>query len=1388
MKADFSRLDAQAALDEWLQQQGRVWLDSDNNEAALSRRHQLQLQIEDIVGQRGRPEPGTGFVISLLTVAATAGDFAIGGGPGAAGHLYLDGILAANPSPTTYFTQPDYPQAPPPPLPAAVVTGWQLVGELATERACHAMAALPLPQAGGAQRVLVCGGWSRGVPTAKAERYDSVAATWSATGAMTVARFGHTATTLDNGHVLIAGGMGGAAMTLGSAELYDPAAGTFTSTGSMAKPRALHTATLLPDGRVLVCGGFGQRLESFGSFPSVATVDAVIGDAEIYNPATGTWSPAGALAHARALHQAVLVRAGAARAGSLADRVVVVGGRSVVGSLSAAEAYDPATNTWTPVSAMHATREGHSADLLADGRVLVAGGTSTGIVLNSAELFDPAANTWTTTTPLQTARANHIAVRLNGNRVLVAGGFSAGQPLNSAELYDVETDAWRAAAAMHEARSAHTAAMLDDGSVLVAAGTSAAGQPPGLPAAGSADEIPSAEVYHPAATTNAVAYLEIWRRLITYLQEDQREKALGGPDTTVRLRTVAQVKLIDVPAGDAPDELDCTHAGAYLPDDGGGLLSTFLTDPAIGTGGPCDLSDNGTYAGGQNRLYRVEIHNSGEMLGASASGDLALTADAAAAATTVQVGPLTAAQVTALTVGRWDLISTSGAGTYREALDITGADTSGAVKLSVGLRRDVHASSGAHLSAHRDGVALTAAAAAGATTVQVDPSDAERLAETASGPLARATWFLRSGTSFEHVTLGTVSTESGAVSLGTALGGAYPQGAELVQRARYKWSSDNACWATKVARVIAADTAAGTTTVQLDSLGPDTAHRLKTGDVIELIGDTADLHSGCGLLGHVTTDPDPDALTVTVDVVDPTLQPANNDALNADHLVLRRWDGTDFVTTNAIDLGAGVRIQFAGYDFRASSYWWFTTRERDGSIQPLSAAPPNGIRRHRTPLALLRWRGDAATGVTLDRATDCVPVFDPLTGLQADHVAYDDSVTHLGATNVQDAIEALAGHSYPAVAADGVSWRNDAEMAIANFNAGLTVSFTEPMNPATLSANTFLVQLHIPDATAPVMHLVQLPGTVRPVAAIGGLGNGAVAVTYTPDPALQPSLVGQWQNRIREINATLKVRADIVLKADKILDVGGTRALDGDTFATVGQDGYTTFVNLRLPSGDGVEGGDFESWVFLSAPPVPARVSGIEPAADAVLTVPPGAVHVMFSKDVRRANVTTGNVIVTGPSGAAIVGAIDPFPYDPKAALISGMTFTPRSSTAFAAQGVYQVKLLGTGAAPIRDSDGMALDGRANGGAGDYTARFLVVQPTPTRENVADAPPAKGPVLAQQVPAQNVQGAPRQPLPPPVVQKQTPPGQIDPSVAEQKTQQIVFRPPPAQQPPKPPGQ
>src|SRR4051794_1552464 len=76
--------------------------------------------------------------------------------------------------------------------------------------------------------------------------------TWSLTDPMAAARQYHTATTLQNGTVLVAGGCSD--IMLDSGEIFDPATGHWTSTNPMSAAHCQHTANLLHNGKVLVAG------------------------------------------------------------------------------------------------------------------------------------------------------------------------------------------------------------------------------------------------------------------------------------------------------------------------------------------------------------------------------------------------------------------------------------------------------------------------------------------------------------------------------------------------------------------------------------------------------------------------------------------------------------------------------------------------------------------------------------------------------------------------------------------------------------------------------------------------------------------------------------------------------------------------------------------------------------------------------------------------------------------------------------------------------------------------------------------------------------------------------------------------------------------------------
>ena len=294
---------------------------------------------------------------------------------------------------------------------------WSVTGRMNEPRFDHTATLLP------DGRVLVAG-------SGTAELYDPATAIWSRTGNPIANRSGHTATLLQNGKVLVAGGYGAASADgafdyLGSAEQYDPATGTWSTTGSLNVARCCHTATLLQDGRVLVAGGTndlddGVTLSSaelydpgagawtrtgsdfLDGFPHTATLlpggevlvagldqgNARAFSAELFDPATGTWSLTGGLNQTRDAHTATLLPTGDVLVAGGSRRHFNAGADDVeTVDFAGAELYNPSTATWSAAGNLNFARASHAATLLPDGRVLVAGGLAAGGTLSSAELY-----------------------------------------------------------------------------------------------------------------------------------------------------------------------------------------------------------------------------------------------------------------------------------------------------------------------------------------------------------------------------------------------------------------------------------------------------------------------------------------------------------------------------------------------------------------------------------------------------------------------------------------------------------------------------------------------------------------------------------------------------------------------------------------------------------------------------------------------------------------------------------------------------------------------------------------------------------------------------------------------------------------------------------------
>jgi hypothetical protein len=366
--------------------------------------------------------------------------------------------------------RPAAPDAPP----AGVCAGgggprtFTCTGSLGTPRVAPGIGALP------DGRALVAGGWNPATGAlSSAELYDPASGTFAPTGSMAAshlwAGWAEPWPLLANGKLLVAGGLDAAGALVGGAELYDPATGSFAATGALLTPVVSFAPVMLADGSVLFAGGYDSVIVRPPT-PGWLYNSAGSSQAQRYDPATGSFAPAGALGGGHLFGCHVRLASG---------QVLAIGGwRGVPAAFeTTVERYDPETNGWTPVGTLGGGAPcGAAAYLLADGKVL----------LGLGPLYDPTSGAITPTAGAPAGAWLPTFARLPSGEILAAGGLLDGTATNIAAVYDPAANAWSPVGSLHFARGNDArAVVLGNGQVLVAGGSNAQGP------------VSIAEIYHP---------------------------------------------------------------------------------------------------------------------------------------------------------------------------------------------------------------------------------------------------------------------------------------------------------------------------------------------------------------------------------------------------------------------------------------------------------------------------------------------------------------------------------------------------------------------------------------------------------------------------------------------------------------------------------------------------------------------------------------------------------------------------------------------------------------------------------------------------------------------------------------------------------------------------
>lgn len=458
-----------------------------------------------------------------------------------------------------------------------------------------------------------------------------------------------------------------------------------------------------------------------------------------------------------------------------------------------------------------------------------------------------------------------------------------------------------------------------------------------------------------------MVYLDVWKRHISHVEDpDIREVALGGPDTATRIKTVWQVKAKDISQEKDPNCITCKDLLKKLPSLGGGKLSIKFAE-AHNEEGLCKIALREGYQGLDNHLYRVEIHDGGQLYTWPRPQNF----------TAASVAIQDVSKVKIQDDGNWtmegmpwrvgqvievfgDVTNTNNKPGILTRISKVSPDTK-----TITLDKDI-SSVGQNPQIRRvatfkwsrdNGSAAFAIELEGLISVDIPDSTKIKFKSKEDwirwGPWQNGQEIEIFGNAVEKLR----AKINNVVDAEMMLVIDKDISSMKDRKPRIRRSSDPR-------------------KVNLRNTRHASARSLDSSDYIEVLGDRTELRCEPGTLAKVDII-DNQELTLSEDV---------SDHFDEDHLKVRVWDQKGLaiaVTSEPIPLEKGIEIEFSGKDFRPGDYWSFCARTIGGKVEELENEPPKGIEHHYCPLAVIYQNADTGK----KEVQDCRRLFPSLTGL-----------------------------------------------------------------------------------------------------------------------------------------------------------------------------------------------------------------------------------------------------------------------------------------------------------------------------------------------------------------------------------------------------------------------